>query len=113
MPDLTTLIAGALLTLPALLLIVSGQLYLLHGKVKPMSLLQDVIEPFFEKLIAELKAKIEEEAAKLTAPLHDKILQLEAELGLVDSDKDALPGVLEQFGARLLAAVEPPAGRQG
>lgn len=91
-------------------LVIAGQLYLLHRKVKSMSsLVEDILKPFFDKLLVELEAKAKAEFEKLTAPLHDKILELEGALGLVDADKDGLPDVLESFGAKALAAVEPPA----
>lgn len=91
-------------------LVIAGQLYLLHRKVKSMSsLVEDILKPFFDKLLVELEAKAKAEFEKLTAPLHDKIIELEGALGLVDADKDGLPDVLESFGAKALAAVEPPA----
>lgn len=107
---LSILSAAQPFALSGLGLVIAGQLYLLHRKVKSMSsLVEDILKPFFDKLLVELEAKAKAEFEKLTAPLHDKILELEGALGLVDADKDGLPDVLESFGAKALAAVEPPA----
>jgi hypothetical protein len=105
MPDLAIFIAGALLTLPALLLIISGQLYLLHGKVKPMSLLQD-----FEAFVARIEALVEK------LPLfHDRLLQANALVGELQADKDAVvaekDGLLARFAAveqKLAAVLDVP-----
>jgi hypothetical protein len=109
MPDLTTLIAGELLTLLAFLLIVSGQLYLLHGKVKPMSLIDDV-----EALFAELKKDVEALIVDKIKPLvHDEVLRLNARIGELEAGADPVLARIKEFVseevvAKIAGALEVP-----
>ena len=96
MPD--NLLAGALIALPALLLVISWQLYILYRKVHSMSLM-DAFKPMFDEALAEVKAAVE--------PHHKELDDLRAVAAAAVAEKDQLAAGFAEFKAALVAAVKP------